>query len=52
MPADELGKVHFIAIGGAGMSGIARIMLKRGIVVSGSDARDSDLLRQLKDLGA
>jgi UDP-N-acetylmuramate--alanine ligase len=52
VPADRLGTVHFIAIGGAGMSGIARIMLKRGITVSGSDARDSELLGQLSDLGA
>lgn len=52
VPADRLGKVHFIAIGGAGMSGIARIMLRRGIVVSGSDARDSELLGQLSELGA
>ncbi len=44
--------VHFIAIGGAGMSGIARIMLKRGLAVSGSDARDSELLGQLGQLGA
>jgi UDP-N-acetylmuramate--alanine ligase len=50
-PARELGKVHFIAIGGAGMSGIARIMLKRGIAVSGSDARDSELLAHLAELG-
>ncbi|MFA1542216.1 UDP-N-acetylmuramate--L-alanine ligase [Actinomadura monticuli] len=52
VPAEELGRVHFIAIGGAGMSGIARIMLRRGMVVSGSDARDSELLGQLGDLGA
>ncbi|MEV4253381.1 UDP-N-acetylmuramate--L-alanine ligase [Spirillospora sp. NPDC049652] len=52
VPAAELGRVHFIAIGGAGMSGIARIMLKRGITVSGSDARDSELLGQLAGLGA
>ena len=52
LPADELGKVHFIAIGGVGMSGIARVMLKRGIAVSGSDAKDSDLLAQLSGLGA
>jgi UDP-N-acetylmuramate--alanine ligase len=52
VPAGELGRVHFIAIGGAGMSGIARIMLKRGIMVSGSDAKDSELLGQLADLGA
>ncbi|WP_433325006.1 UDP-N-acetylmuramate--L-alanine ligase [Spirillospora sp. CA-294931] len=50
--AGELGGVHFIAIGGAGMSGIARIMLGRGIAVSGSDARDSELLEQLAGLGA
>ncbi|GAA3234008.1 UDP-N-acetylmuramate--L-alanine ligase [Actinocorallia longicatena] len=52
VPAAQLGRVHFIAIGGAGMSGIARIMLKRGIEVSGSDAKDSDLLAQLAGLGA
>ncbi|REE99690.1 UDP-N-acetylmuramate--L-alanine ligase [Thermomonospora umbrina] len=50
--APELGRVHFIAIGGAGMSGIARIMLRRGIAVSGSDAKDSELLGQLGGLGA
>lgn len=50
--AGELGRVHFIAIGGAGMSGIARIMLRRGIAVSGSDVRDSELLAQLAELGA
>ncbi|MER7544149.1 UDP-N-acetylmuramate--L-alanine ligase [Actinomadura sp.] len=52
VPADALGRVHFIAIGGAGMSGVARIMLRRGMAVSGSDARDSELLAQLGDLGA
>jgi UDP-N-acetylmuramate--alanine ligase len=52
LPADQLGAVHFIAIGGAGMSGIARIMLRRGISVSGSDAADSELLGQLSALGA
>ncbi|GAB2818227.1 UDP-N-acetylmuramate--L-alanine ligase [Actinocorallia aurea] len=52
VPADRLGRVHFIAIGGAGMSGIARIMLARGMAVSGSDAKDSEILRELGDLGA
>lgn len=52
VPAGDLGRVHFIAIGGAGMSGIARIMLRRGLAVSGSDAKDSELLAQLGDLGA
>ncbi|MCZ2847627.1 UDP-N-acetylmuramate--L-alanine ligase [Modestobacter sp. VKM Ac-2978] len=48
----ELGPVHFIGIGGAGMSGIARIMLARGVPVSGSDRRDSPALRALDALGA
>jgi UDP-N-acetylmuramate--alanine ligase len=52
VPADRLGRVHFVGIGGAGMSGIARIMLGRGIPVSGSDAKDSDLLAELRELGA
>ena len=38
VPAEQLGRVHFVGIGGAGMSGIARIMLARGLPVSGSDA--------------
>src|SRR5215510_3456110 len=52
VPAARLGRVHFAGIGGAGMSGIARIMLARGIDVSGSDARDSALLGELRELGA
>ena len=40
-PVDALAPVHFIAIGGVGMSGIARILLDRGMAVSGSDAKDS-----------
>ena len=52
LPADRLGRVHFVGIGGAGLSGIARIMLARGIAVSGSDAADSPTLGALRDLGA
>src|SRR5260370_21118411 len=52
VPAAGLGRVHFAGIGGAGMSGIGRIMLARGIGVSGSDARDSALLGELRELGA
>jgi UDP-N-acetylmuramate--alanine ligase len=52
LPADKLGRVHFVGIGGAGMSGIARIMAARGIVVSGSDAKDSTALAALRALGA
>lgn len=43
---------HFIGIGGAGMSGIARIMLAQGKVVSGSDAKESSVTNLLKTLGA
>jgi UDP-N-acetylmuramate--alanine ligase len=51
-PAEDLAPVHFIAIGGVGMSGIARIMLDRGLTVSGSDAKDSAVLTGLRDAGA
>ncbi|SNS12110.1 UDP-N-acetylmuramate--L-alanine ligase [Streptosporangium subroseum] len=50
--AGDLGRVHFIGIGGSGMSGIARILLKRGVPVSGSDSRGSDMLNGLRELGA
>jgi UDP-N-acetylmuramate--alanine ligase len=45
-------EVHFVGIGGAGMSGIARILLQRGGRVSGSDLRDSRTLDELRMLGA
>jgi UDP-N-acetylmuramate--alanine ligase len=51
-PLEELGAVHFIAIGGAGMSGVARVMLARGHTVSGSDARESPVLAALAAEGA
>ena len=53
VPLEELGRVHFVGLGGAGMSGIARIMLARGVVVSGSDTTaDSVALSELAALGA
>jgi UDP-N-acetylmuramate--alanine ligase len=52
LPASELGRVHFVGIGGAGLSAIARIMLARGIEVSGSDGNDSPTLDALRELGA
>jgi UDP-N-acetylmuramate--alanine ligase len=52
VPLDELGRVHFVGIGGAGMSGIARIMLARGTKVSGSDSGASTALDELAALGA
>ena len=45
-------RVHFIGIGGAGMSGLARISLSHGITVSGSDAKDSSVVKALQTLGA
>jgi len=52
VPVSELGAVHFVGIGGAGMSGIARIMLADGIAVSGSDSAPSPQLDDLAALGA
>ncbi|MDT9682224.1 UDP-N-acetylmuramate--L-alanine ligase [Streptomyces sp. TRM76323] len=43
---------HFIGIGGAGMSGIAKILAQRGAKVAGSDARDSETAASLRLLGA
>jgi UDP-N-acetylmuramate--alanine ligase len=51
VPLDQLGRVHFVGIGGAGMSGIARIMLARGTEVSGSDSSESAALDELAALG-
>jgi UDP-N-acetylmuramate--alanine ligase len=45
-------KVHLVGIGGAGMSGIARLLLARGIAVSGSDLKDSRSLPPLREAGA
>src|ERR1700733_6513333 len=52
LPVGELGVVHFIGIGGGGMSGIARIMLTRGATVTGSDAKEGRVLAALRVLGA
>ncbi|RRO16084.1 UDP-N-acetylmuramate--L-alanine ligase [Saccharopolyspora rhizosphaerae] len=48
----QLERVHLVGIGGAGMSGIARILLARGRQVSGSDARDSRTVLALRAQGA
>lgn len=45
-------RVHFIGIGGSGMSGLARIAISHGIKVSGSDSSDSSVLNALRALGA
>ncbi|MCR1781621.1 UDP-N-acetylmuramate--L-alanine ligase [Nocardioides carbamazepini] len=51
LPADQLGRVHLVGIGGAGLSGIARLMHQAGIVVSGSDANDSVVVQALRREG-
>lgn len=48
----ELARVHMVGIGGAGMSGIARILLDRGGQVSGSDAKESRGVAALRARGA
>src|SRR5258705_8592001 len=45
-------KIHFVGIGGIGMSGIAEVLLNSGYVVSGSDLQESDATRRLRSLGA
>jgi UDP-N-acetylmuramate--alanine ligase len=45
-------RVHLVGMGGAGMSGLARLLLARGTHVSGSDLKDSPALAQLRDEGA
>ena len=48
----EKEKFHFIAIGGIGMSGLAKYLLQEGFDVSGSDINDSKYITELKKLGA
>jgi UDP-N-acetylmuramate--alanine ligase len=43
--------IHFVGIGGIGMSGIAEVLLNLGYCVSGSDQRDSEVTRRLQSLG-
>ncbi len=48
----ETGPVHFVGIGGIGMSGIAEVMLNLGYTVQGSDIRESEIVDRLRGLGA
>jgi UDP-N-acetylmuramate--alanine ligase len=52
IPLSELGRPHFAGIGGAGMSAVARILLARGIPVSGCDRAATAELDELARLGA
>jgi UDP-N-acetylmuramate--alanine ligase len=48
----EIGPIHFIGIGGIGMSGIAEVLMNIGYTVQGSDASDSANVKRLRDKGA
>lgn len=49
---ENIRKIHFVGIGGAGMSAIARILLEMKYIVSGSDLTKSDTANKLEQLGA
>ncbi|MCY4184536.1 MAG: UDP-N-acetylmuramate--L-alanine ligase [Rhodobacteraceae bacterium] len=48
----QVGTIHFIGIGGIGMSGIAEVLLNLGYSVQGSDINDTKITRRLNSLGA
>jgi UDP-N-acetylmuramate--alanine ligase len=48
----QLGMIHFVGIGGIGMSGIAEVLLNHGYQVQGSDLKTSKITDRLADLGA
>ena len=57
MPCDipemrRIKRIHFVGIGGAGMSGIAEVLLNQGYEISGSDLRESATTMRLKNMGA
>jgi UDP-N-acetylmuramate--alanine ligase len=51
IPSKRIQKLHFIGIGGAGMSGIAEVLHQNGFVISGSDMSDSSVVQMLRELG-
>jgi UDP-N-acetylmuramate--alanine ligase len=52
LTAEDLGRVHLVGIGGIGMSGLARLLVTRGIPVSGSELKEWPTLAGLTALGA
>ena len=48
----QLGSIHFVGIGGIGMSGIAEVLLNHGYTVQGSDIKETKITNRLKNLGA
>ena len=51
LTAEQLGRVHLVGVGGVGMSALARLLLTRGIQVSGSELRSWPALAGLRALG-
>ncbi len=51
-PMRRIRRVHFVGIGGAGMSGIAEVLVNQGFAVSGSDIAQSRATRRLQEMGA
>jgi len=51
-PAEELGRIHFVGIGGVGMAPVARVALERGLPVSGSDIKRTATIDELEQDGA
>ncbi|MFY0597407.1 MAG: UDP-N-acetylmuramate--L-alanine ligase [Cognatishimia sp.] len=51
LPTD-VGPIHFVGIGGIGMSGIAEVLLNHGYTVQGSDLKDSKITQRLAEIGA
>jgi UDP-N-acetylmuramate--alanine ligase len=49
---DTISGIHFVGIGGIGMSGIAEVLLTQGFRVTGSDIKEADSIRRLRKLGA
>ena len=48
----RINRIHFIGIGGAGMSGIAEVLLNQGYKITGSDVRESVVVDRLRSMGA
>ena len=48
----EIGPIHFIGIGGIGMSGIAEILINQGYTVQGSDLKETEITSRLESMGA
>ena len=49
---ENIKKLHFVGIGGVGMSAIAEVMLDKGYEISGSDLSDSEVVKKLRSKGA